>query len=118
MIRYAQAGRERAPVASKIFHDIAAKSEAIHDVRELRRVRQADGMPAFMQAGEVHHGVAKERIAFGYGIDIRTEARHIGDNKNRCAALAIDHNRTSLSVKRLRSPRPIDANAGAFFFGS
>ena len=111
------ARNELAPVAPKIFDDIAAKPKAIHDVRELRGMRQTERVTAFMQASEIDHGVAEERITLGYGLNIGPEARHIGNDVDGRARFAIHHDRARLAVKVLGSPRPIDTDARAILFG-
>src|SRR5678816_1688707 len=48
-----------APVAFEVLHNVATVTEAVHDVFEPAGVRQAEGVPAFVQTGEIDDGVAQ-----------------------------------------------------------
>ena len=57
--------REPLPVAHEVAHDVAAVGERVHDVLEIGGVRQPDGVPQLMDAGEVDDRVPQERVVRG-----------------------------------------------------
>src|SRR5437867_10009259 len=52
-----------APVACEVLHYVATVTEAVHDVFEPAGMRQAEGVPAFVQTGEIDDGVAQQAVA-------------------------------------------------------
>ena len=47
------------PIAHEIVENVPTVSEVVHDVVESVRVGKTDGMPQFMDAGEIHDGVSQ-----------------------------------------------------------
>src|SRR5579883_286463 len=107
-------GFDSAPVPHEILDDVAAVREAVHDVVELCRVRQAECMPAFVQAGEVDHHMAEKRIFAPGGFYVRTELRQVGPHMDGRAGLSVHQQRMRLAVQALIPGHPIDADARAF----
>src|SRR6185437_5934906 len=86
-------------VALEIFENIAAESEAVHNVAEIRRVREAKRVAGFVQAGEIDNRFAQQRIAVRGGRDTGAELIHFGQDEDLGAPLAVHFNRARLAIQ-------------------
>src|SRR6185503_15185641 len=77
-LRDVVAGLQLTAIPSEELRYIAAESEEIHDVAEVRRVAQAERVPELVDAGEIHDGLAQQRIRPRPAGDVRSERRRIG----------------------------------------
>src|SRR5690242_7345370 len=96
-------GRKQPAVAAEIFRNISAELKAVHDVGESGRVRKAEGVTGFVEAGEIDDGVAEQGIAIGAGG---------GQDIDFGAADAGHQNGTRFPVETLIPVRPINPNVG------
>src|SRR5262249_1123976 len=79
---------EFAAVPHEIIHDIAAISEVIHDVLELRGMLKPDRMAKLVNAGEIHNGLTQKIIlngAAGNRLSLYRNLRHNVNNRARFA---------------------------------
>ena len=90
-------------IAAEVLVEVAAVLEAVHDVVEHRRVREPQRVPRFVQAGQIHDGVAQQPVA------IRGQRRwpHI----NLRAQMPFKRHRPRLAVHAFFSGSPVQPNA-------
>ena len=100
---------ELAAIASEEADEIAAVAEEIHDVVEVGRVTEANGVPQFMQARQVHDRIAHQRIGARGTRHVGTERGYIGPDEHRRAAPPIQRQRTHLAVLTRRRRHEVNA---------
>src|SRR5690242_4274751 len=98
---------EPAAVTLEVLDDIAAEAEAVHDVLEFGRVREAQRMPALVQASEIYDGIAQQLVVRCGGRNIFSQLRHVGIHVNLRAALSIHKDGVRFAVKPQSARSPI-----------
>src|SRR5580704_4295584 len=105
------AGVERSSIAAKIFEHIAAVLEAVHDVREVRGVRQRQGVAGLMQAGQIHDCIAEQLIALRGCGDSRSELRQVRVYLNIPTPLAVQVDHPGIAVELGTFVEPVNTNS-------
>ena len=103
ILRDVAARFELSPIAPEVLIDIAAELEAVHDVGEHRGVRKSQRVSRFMQAGQIHDGIAQQRVA------IHGHRRRAARKPRRPGAL--ETHRPRLAIHALLGRGPIQPDA-------
>jgi hypothetical protein len=78
-------------IPREVRGDVSSISEEIHDVAKISRVIEAQGVPEFVQTGEVYDAVPEKVIGRGALRKIRTQRCYVRPDENRRSAPAMNH---------------------------
>jgi len=88
-----------AAVALEVLDDITTEAEAVHNVLEFGRVREAQRVPTLVQASEIHDGIAQQLVVRRGGRNLFSQLRHVGIHVNLGAAFSIHKDGVRFAVK-------------------